>query len=177
MKRLLQLIQRENAASPSEQVPLCSDASPYAKRVYLLSEELARDPERLAQTHELTQDRSRPFMGLAGKHGLFATAPWWQAVNSGRIPTRRVAGVITRAYRAGQDNTGPANTVVVTRSDGSSETIGIYVNHKNDRRYFAPGNFVEIIYALDDCKPQPDGRMKQADIALEVVVVVNATTA
>lgn len=177
MKRLLQLIKRKNAASPSEQVPLSSDLPPGAKRVYWLSEELANDPERLAQTRELTQDLSRPFMGLAGKHGLFATDSWWQAVNSGRIPTRRVAGVITRAYRAGQDNSGPANTVGVTTSDGSSETIGIYVNHKSDRGYFSPGNFVEIIYALDDCKPQPDGRTEQAEIALEVVVVVNTAAA
>ena len=177
MKRLLQLISGRRSTRASVQVSLCSHLPQGAKRVYWLSEELDHDPEQLAQTHALTKDHSRPYMGLAGKYGLFATASWWQAVNSGRMPTRRVAGVISRVYRAGQDNSGPVNTVTVERPDGSSGTIGIYINDQNDRRYFVPGNFVEIIYALDDCKPQPDGRVEQAEIALEVVVASRTAAA
>ena len=143
------------------------------KRVYLLSEELKTDPEQVKHTRQLTLDKSRPNMGLKGSHGLFASSTWWNNINRRRMPLRFVSGVVTRAFEAGQDKHGVNNTVTLQLSDGTSESVGIYVNDPTDVRLFKAGVLVTIVYALDELKSSADTLgEKYSKVALEAAVSV-----
>ncbi|MGK5007668.1 hypothetical protein [Janthinobacterium sp. LB2P70] len=43
------------------------------KPVYTLAKALAQDPARIVKMQFLTLDITRPYMGLKGSHGLFAS--------------------------------------------------------------------------------------------------------
>lgn len=124
------------------------------KKVFDLAIELETDPERVALTQALTLNTAKPQMGLAGTFGLFGSAEWWESIRDGRMPLQIVGGAITRVYRAGQDSSGPSNTVDVHAEDGSSQSVGIYLNDPHDLRLFRVGHSVGIAYALDELKPQ-----------------------
>ncbi len=157
------------------QQPLLDEAAGEMKRVYWLSEELELDPSRVSLTHALTQDRSRPNMGLNGRYGLFATREWWNNINQEKMPLKFVSGTIIEAYEAGQDICGLNNTVDLKLKDGTIESVGIYANNDQDIELFSPGSKVEMVYALDELKQQPGvgGDIAYSKVALEVVVSIN----
>jgi hypothetical protein len=141
------------------------------RRVYYLTDELQANPRQVELAQALTRDKSRPSMGLLGKHGLFASEEWWNSINTGRIGLRRVAGTVNRVYEAGQDRMGVPNTVDLDLDDGSRTTVGIYVNDKRDVKLFKPGRRVELVYALDVLKAD-HGSGRYLEIALEMAVSV-----
>ena len=140
--------------------------------MYLLSEELKNDQERVISAQELTLDSSRPLMGLKGAHGLFASDEWWGSIQEKKIPLLFVSGVITRVYVAGQDEGDINNTVDLVTEDGSVTSVGIYTNNIDDVSLFNTGCRVEIVYALDELKRQParDGGVNYSKVALEMAV-------
>lgn len=142
------------------------------KLVYQLDEDLKNDQERVSLTQNLTLDKSRPFLGLRGTHGLFASYEWWDNILQRKMPLLFVSGVIQRAYIAGQDQQGVNNMVDLKLDDGSVRAVGIYTNDKADVQLFKPGYRVSIVYALDELKkqPAPDGRVNYSKVALEMAV-------
>lgn len=148
------------------------DAPVPMKRVYLLSEGLKHDRQRVKLAQELTLDSSRPLMGLKGTRGLFASDEWWANIQEGKIPLSFISGVIKRAYIAGQDEGGVNNTVDLILDDGSVTPVGIYTNNINDVSLFSPGCMVHVVYALDELKRQPgrDGGVNYSKVALEMAV-------
>jgi hypothetical protein len=108
-------------------------------------------------------------MGLRGEHGLFASEQWWSSINAGHMPLRRVSGTVIRAYEAGQDRCGKANTIEVDLREGGFTSVGIYVNNHRDIALFRPGCRVELVYALDRLKVD-HGSGPYAEIALEMAV-------
>ena len=144
------------------------------KRVYLLSEELMNDHERIALAQNLTLDSSRPLMGLKGTHGLFGSVEWWRSIDENKIPLLFISGVIKRAYVAGQDEGDINNTVDLVLDDGSITTVGIYTNNVDDVSLFCVGSHVSVVYALDELKKQPsrDGGVNYSRVALEMAVSI-----
>lgn len=142
--------------------------------VYLLSEELRLDPNQVALTQALTLNQARPQMGLKGTHGLFGSSEWWAGIQEGRMPLLQLSGVVTRAYMAGQDESGLNNTIDLLQDDGSEHAVGIYVNNPEDANLFQVRHRAEIVYALDELKLQPakDGGVNYSKIALEMTVSV-----
>jgi hypothetical protein len=142
------------------------------KLVYQLSKELEQDPQRVALAQALTRDRSRPRMGLKGRHGLFGSPEWWQSIKSGAMPLRRVSGVIQRTYVAGQEQDVPHNAFDLLTSDGVTKMESFYANSEDDLALFQVGRRVEIVYALDELKAQPaaDGGVNYAEIVVEMAV-------
>lgn len=142
--------------------------------VYLLSEELRLDPNQVALTQALTLNQARPQMGLKGTHGLFGSSEWWASIQERRMPLLGVAGIVTRAYIAGQEESGMNNTIDLLQDDGSEQAVGIYVNNPEDANLFQVGHRAEIVYALDELKLQPakDGGVNYSKIALEMTVSV-----
>jgi len=142
------------------------------KQVYMLSEELKNNQERVAKTQRLTLDSSRPLMGLKGVHGLFASDEWWASIQERRMPLLFLSGVINRAYFAGQDEPGINNTVDLIMSDNSIRAEGIYTNNEDDVKFFCIGHRVDIVYALDELKKQPGegGGKNYSDIVLEMAI-------
>jgi len=148
------------------------------KRVYWLSAELSSNPKRVELAQALTQDRTRPYMGLKGNYGLFASSEWWNNINQRVIPLRFVTGTVVRAYEAGQDRIGKNNTVDLLIDDGSTVPVGIYVNNPKDIALFKPGVMVEIVYALDELKQRArDGSVDYSKVALEMTVSVEHNSA
>ncbi|ARU54289.1 hypothetical protein OLMES_0182 [Oleiphilus messinensis] len=145
------------------------------KMVYSLAEDLKKNPDRIRLAHELTLDSSKPRMGLKGSHGLFASNEWWNSIREGKIPITIISGVITQAYVSGQDSIEDNNTVDLRLSDGTTETIGIYSNKKEDISLFKKGCMVQVAYALDELKRQParNGRINYSKVALELAISEN----
>lgn len=143
------------------------------KRVYLLSEELKRDPERVALTQALTLNPDKPLRGLKGMHGLYGSPQWWASIEQGQMPLLFVSGTIRDAYVAGMDGGEENNAIDLVLDDGSVRNdVGIYVNDKADIALFRVGCRVELVYALDEMKkqPAPDGSIDYAKSALEMAV-------
>ncbi|WP_293458714.1 hypothetical protein [Phenylobacterium sp.] len=146
------------------------------RTVFELSKQLEGDPEQVALAQALTRNSSKPQMGLAGTLGLFGSEQWWRSINDGRMPLEFVSGVIIHAYRAGQDDAGPTNTVEIRADDDSVRSLGIYVNNPKDRRLFRPGFATSIVYALDELKPEAarNSRCRYSRVALEMSVSLAA---
>ena len=151
------------------QVPLLnySQTDHDLKCVYTLTDELLKNADQAEKARKLTLDRSRPSMGLKGTYGLFASKEWWRSVNSRRMPLRFVTGIITRAYEAGQDHTGLANTIELRTPNAQTIEAGIYTNEPRDSDLFREGRYVELVYALDPLKS--GGASK---VALEMAISV-----
>ncbi|MBR7631852.1 hypothetical protein [Janthinobacterium lividum] len=146
------------------------------KPIYTLAEALAKDPGRVAKTQSLTLDSTRPYMGLKGSHGLFASEVWWESIEAKRLQTQTLKGIIERTYFAGQDSRrgDQVNSVTLRLADGSAVDESIYMNDKQDIKLFVPGAMVTMVYVLDELKAQPaaDGGVNVARIVLEVVISV-----
>lgn len=142
------------------------------KTVFLLSEELKLNPERVALTQALTLNKSRPMMGLKGTNGLFGSSEWWNSIEQRRICLLFISGTIKHAYVAGQDPSPFNNTIDLLLDDGSIQQIGIYVNNDQDANLFKVGHVASIVYALDEMKAQPDvnGGVNYSRTALEMAV-------
>jgi hypothetical protein len=142
------------------------------KVVYRLAEELKNDPGQVALAQALTQDKSRPSMGLKGTFGLFASPQWWDSIDQGRMPLLKLSGVIGRTYVAGQDESESVNSMELILADGSVRLEGIYANNEDDKKLFRVGCKVEVIYARDELKQQPgaDGGINYSEIPLEMAV-------
>ena len=144
------------------------------KSVYRLEVDLAADPEHIALAQALTLNTLKPQMGLSGRYGLFGSEEWWASIKSGKMPLEYVSGIITRAYRAGQDSSGANNTIDLASEDGSVQTVGIYVNKARDAQLFQPGFAATIVYALDELKPQAaiNACAPYSRVALEMAVAL-----
>jgi hypothetical protein len=142
------------------------------KLVYRLEEDLKKDKERVFLTQNLTLDKSRPFMGLKGTYGLFASREWWDSIREGKMPLMYYSGVILRAYVTGQDQRAVNNIIDLKIDDDSVRAVGIYVNNKADAKLFRVGYRASIVYALDELKkqPGPDGGVNYSKVALEMAV-------
>lgn len=141
------------------------------KMVYLLSEELKVNPERVALTQALTLNQDKPLLGLKGAHGLFGSQEWWDNLYKKNMPLLFMSGIIKDIYVAGQDPSPVNNTIDFLKSDGSVGTESIYVNNKQDITLFRIGHKVEIAYVLDELKaPARNGGVNYADDVLEMAV-------
>jgi hypothetical protein len=143
------------------------------KVVYLLSEELKENPERIVLTQSLTLNKSRPQMGLKGTSGLFGSQEWWDNIERRKMPLLFLSGTIKRTYVAGQDPSSTDNSFSLLLNDGSVHDESIYSYTKEeDKKLFCVGSRVEIVYALDEMKQQPatDGGVHYSHIVLEMAV-------
>jgi hypothetical protein len=140
------------------------------KRVYLLSEELRQDSQRVELARVLTQDKTRPHMGLRGSHGLFASAKWWSSINRGTMPLRFTKGVIVSVYEAGMDHEGVDNAFDLLLDDGNTYCESIYVNDPADANLFKKGCLVHVVYALDKLKRTGGDGRSHAEIVLEMAI-------
>ena len=81
-------------------------------------------------------------------HGLFGSAPWWDAIRDGTVPTHRIAGVIVQIYRRGD---WPEFEI---EADGERSTWAL----DGDAGRYAVGKRARVEFAtLEYQKPQPDG--------------------
>lgn len=145
-------------------------AMPPMVKIYRLSEELAGDPEQVVDAQALTLDETRPHMGLKGSLGLFGSSEWWESIQNGIMPQRRVSGVIKRVFVAGQDRSEIPNAFDMITPDGV-RMEGIYVNSPEDVAYYEVGRRVEVVYALDELKMAlPSGEKNHLEIVIEVSI-------
>jgi hypothetical protein len=156
----------------TSQKPLIKYEGRNLKQVYLLTDELNVDPTQVELVQALTLNDQKPFMGLKGTYGLFASSEWWNNINQRKLPLKFISGVVISVYETGQDRTGVKNTLELKNTDGEIVIVGIYVNDKSDVALFIPGAQVELVYALDELKYQPDlgDTVAYSEIALEMAV-------
>ena len=120
--------------------------------VYEFSKDITNDPDQIRDTHKLTLDESRPFMGLRGDKGLFGTQEWWENIHAKVIPSEIKSGVITRTYVAGMENLAQDNSFEYLDDTGKLHDEGIYTLNKSKRSLFNLNHLVVIYYAYDEMK-------------------------
>ena len=120
--------------------------------VYEFSKDMLNNPDMIKDTHKLTLDKSRPFMGIRGDKGLFATQEWWNNIHDRVIPSEIKSGVITRTYVAGMESLGQVNSFEYLDEEGNSHDEGIYTLNTNQRNLFKLNHLVVIYYAYDEMK-------------------------
>lgn len=139
--------------------------------VYELSRQLTLEPERIELARALTLDPDRPYMGLKGTHGLFASPEWWENIRAGIMPLKRRSGIIQRVLHVGQDAAGEPNVFELSCDDGEVCQESMYANAREDRALFQPGKQVDILYALDELKDRADdGSRKFSQTVIEMAV-------
>ena len=134
---------------------MCIDLSSYPiglELVYEFSKDMLNNLDMIKDTHKLTLDKSRPFMGIRGDKGLFATQEWWNNIHDRVIPSEIKSGVITRTYVAGMESLGQVNSFEYLDEEGNSHDEGIYTLHTNQRNLFKLNHLVVICYAYDEMK-------------------------
>jgi len=140
------------------------------KIVYSLEREALSNPEWIRDARTATLDRA---IGSKGRYGLLATDEWWENVKAKRVPLLNVSGRIIKAYRAGRDYL-DNNTVDLISPNGDELTVGIYVNSRKDVSLFEQGNWLDMVYVLEELKHQPakGGGVNYSKVALEVAITV-----
>lgn len=141
------------------------------KLIYRLSEELENDPQHVATVQALTLDATKPHLGLRGTRGLFGSQEWWERVDAGLIPTKRLSGVIAEVYVAGMDHSAAPNSFDFMAEDGHLKMEGMYANSKQDLALYQVGRHVEVTYVLEELKmPMSDGCTDYLEIVLELSI-------
>ena len=120
--------------------------------VYEFSKDIANDPDMIRDTHKLTLDDTKPFMGLRGDKGLFATQEWWDNIHAKVIPSEIKSGVITRTYTAGMENLSEDNSFDYVDKKGDIYSEGIYTLNKAQKKLFKLNHLVVIYYVYDEMK-------------------------
>lgn len=144
------------------------------KVVYLLSEELKTNPDRITRAQALTLNASKPLLGLKGSNGLFGSPEWWDSIKQGRISLKYVSGEIIRTYIAGQDSLPTDNGFTLLLKNGITyDGCNDYVKNI-DKKLFKIGATVQMVYALDELKkPKSTGEKDYLNILLEMAVSVD----
>lgn len=120
--------------------------------VYDFSKDMLNNPDIIKDTHKLILDESRPFMGIRGDKGLFATQEWWNNIHDRVIPSEIKSGVITRTYAAGMESLGQVNSFEYLDEEGNSHDEGIYTLNTHQRNLFKLNHLVVIYYAYNEMK-------------------------
>ena len=140
------------------------------KVVYELKKELDANPKKIEEVHALTLDNSRPNQGLSGINGLYGTEAWWNNIDKGVIPTRKVSGVIEELYVAGMEGGDVNEFKFLSDDDWSTKSESIRVNNENDRNLFKVGSRVEILYVIEELKSSGHSTRRQIPLLLEMAV-------
>lgn len=112
------------------------------KTVYDLEVTLARDPKQVADTQALTQDDTRPLMGLKGVYGLFGSAEWWSNLKSCVMPITIYEGEIGSLQFESMNNEGRSFTLML--KGGGTYTYSCVANEKADLGAYAVGCQVRV---------------------------------
>ena len=112
------------------------------KTIYDLAVTLARDPAQVADAQALTQDESRPHMGLKGAYGLFGRAEWWDNLKAGKIPIRIYEGEIESLQFEGMQNEGRSFTLRL--ANGGSYTYSCVANETDSEDAYAVGRRARV---------------------------------
>ena len=120
--------------------------------VYEFYKDLSNSTDMIRNTHQLTLDKSRPYMGLKGDKGLFATKEWWDNINEKNIPSEVKSGVIVRTYNAGMENSTKPNSFTYIDKEGNRHDESIYLLDSHNYELFNIDHYVVIFYAYDEMK-------------------------
>lgn len=121
------------------------------KLVFELKKENEKETERVETIRSLTLNLDSP-IGLKGEYGLYDSQEWWENIHKGILKAKTITGVITRVYRAGQENSGEINSIDLILNDGNKISSGIYVNDIDDTHLFLVGKKVSIYYIFEKLK-------------------------
>jgi hypothetical protein len=143
------------------------------KLVYSVCNEVRDNPAKVAAAQKLTLNKKRS-QGLKGTYGLYGSQEWLDNLQSGRIPQRKVSGIIRQAYKDGMYESDNANTIEIETELGSVEHMSIYANNDNDILLFQKGKKVEVSYFIEDLKriEVTTGENKTYDFVYEMKVEV-----
>lgn len=149
-----------------------ADSEVAMKVVYTLLQDLKNNPTRVDRVRATTLNDSKPYLGLAGTQGLFASKEWWRAIIDGDLEVVFFSGTIRRLFIPGM----PGDAISepdfeCVSDDGEVRISSRYANDPSDLELFQVGKRVKMAYVLDQLKaPRSDGTADYADILLELSI-------
>lgn len=140
--------------------------------VYSLREKLNSDPKYVAAVQARTLDNRELPGGLKGVYGLFGSDQWWRRIADGTAPVTRLKGTIASLYLEGMENEGRG--FEMRMPNGSSYKYGCVFNRKDDRKKYAVGKEIEVVFVTEPLKnpvPVSDGSLlTHTDTVLEISI-------
>lgn len=141
---------------------------------YSFKEDIVNQESKIRQVHQLTMDETKPFFGIKGNYGLYATREWWNSIDKGLIKLEIHIGLIIKTFKSGQDNIDKDNAFTFVSSiDGKCYNESIYCFNNANYPFFKSGHFVCIVYALDELKTSTDNNIQYSKTVLEMSVTEN----
>ena len=106
---------------------------------------LADDREHIRKVQRATLNTTDYGLVVVPEHGLFGSEQWWEAIRTGKLPTVRIEGVITRVYM-GSMNDWPEFEI---ESGGGKTT---WTRHANRPGAYVVRKRVRLDYVLQHAK-------------------------
>lgn len=124
------------------------------KQIYSLEIEHEDDPSRVDLAQKLTLDKDRPYMGLAGKYGLYGSSEWWGNLYSGKIPKKTYEGAIEAVQFSGMNN--ESKSFTLSLNDGGSYKYTCVANRKRNMKHYQVGRKVKVTEFIEIMKNGKD---------------------
>jgi hypothetical protein len=111
--------------------------------------------------------RTTDDFGIEPTHGLFGSRAWWGQIDSGKLETHTVVGVIGRIYM-GSMGDWPEFELVAW--DGSKSQWTRYATSADHAALYKAGRAVEVDYVVQRFRPKSWSPNAETKIVLEVRV-------
>ncbi len=127
--------------------------------------DLAKDTEHISKVQRATLNTTD--YGLVPEQGLFGSDEWWEAIQTGRLPTIRVEGVISRVYMGSMNDWAEFEI----DSNGRKTTWTRSVHRREDDQFYAVGKRVCLDYVIQKFKKDLANRGKlETEVVLQIAV-------
>jgi hypothetical protein len=137
--------------------------------VYLLRDELEKDPESLKRAQAVSLDPAIQYAGITTRFGLYGTEDWWRNVEQGAVPRATYSGTIIETFYAGMDTDRRHNSFRMKTDDGREFSWGIVPENSSYKGLYRPGHRVEVITIFKEYKMRkPDGSHETIESPLEI---------
>ena len=120
------------------------------KKIYSLEIEHEDDPKMVELAQNLTLDKSRPTMGLAGEYGLYGSPEWWKNLYDGLIPKKVYEGTIGDIKFSGMNNEGKSFTLKLI--NGGSYTYSCEANRRRNLKHYKVGRRAKVVTFMEKLK-------------------------
>ena len=127
--------------------------------------DLRHDGDHVAAVQKATL--STTDFGLVPEHGLFGSDEWWQAVDSGEIPTHVSEGRISRVFMSGHNDYPEFTVGGRSWTRQTSETTGGTLSRRAKAELFRVGSYARVLYVMQKSK-RPDWGTHECAIEIAV---------
>jgi len=146
VKSIFTIFKRQSA----KKTDIATERNMNLTEIYTLEKELESDPTRVELAQKLTLDDSKPFMGLKGTYGLFASDKWWRNFHKNKIPKVIYSGVIEGIHFSGMHN--ESKSFSLRLDDGGIYKYSLVADQKSGLKLYREGVRLQVVTFIEKMK-------------------------